>query len=132
LDLSSNRLSNISTRQLRGCPHLRDLVLSGNPLTSIFDLADIQSAGLFGSLRRLDLSHVPMQAFSVMALRLFPSLHSLNLSHCGLDVLHDLQPWAVALSSLMELNLAGCPLTYFLSDLFQRLEALRDVRADNY
>jgi hypothetical protein len=87
---------------------------------------------MFPSLQRLDLSDEPMQAFSVMVLRLFPSLRSLNLSHCGLDELQDPQPSVVALSSLQDLDLTGCPLTYLPSDLFRRLESLSNVRADNY
>jgi hypothetical protein len=132
LDLSYNHLSAISPKQLRGSPHIRDLMLTGNPLTSVFSQPPSQPEEWFPSLRHLDLSYVPMITFNVSTLRLFPSLRSLNLSHCGLDVLLDPIPSAVALSSLEVLNLTGSPLTYFPPDLLRRLSSLNDLSADNY
>ena len=64
------------------------------------------------------------------ALSVFPSLNTLNLSHCGVDrVLGD---GFQALQQLRVLDLRGCPLTLFPRGVFDGLDDLQAVFADNY
>ncbi|XP_070206294.1 G-protein coupled receptor GRL101-like [Littorina saxatilis] len=128
LDLSHNRLYDVSADLLRGMLNLQHLFLSKNPLQSLFDS---HSQGLsFPAVRTLRVSGVKMPTLNTEMLSIFPGLLTLNLSHCGVDdvtgqVLHTLP-------SLQVLDLVGCPMTYFPRDLLFGLDRLQSVAADNY
>ena len=129
LDLSDNHLTSITDQHLSRLPNLRHLMLANNPLTSVFR-RHLASRPLFPNLRTLDLSGVSLPEMDVSALNVFPSLNTLNLSHCGVDrVLGD---GFQALQQLRVLDLRGCPLTLFPRGVFDRLDDLQAVFADNY
>jgi len=71
-----------------------------------------------------------MPFFKMTVVRMFPNLRVLNLSDSSIDELED------DLSSdyphLAVLDLTGCPLTVFPSDLFRRLQSLDTLWAGNY
>ena len=129
LDLSDNHLNSITDQHLSGLPNLRHLMLANNPLYSVFGRR-FASRQAFANLRTLDLSGVSLPEMDVSALSVFPSLNTLNLSHCGVDrVLGD---GFQALQQLRVLDLRGCPLTLFPRGVFDGLDDLQTVSADNY
>ena len=129
LDLSHNHLTSVADHHLRGLVNLRHLTLANNPLTSVFKQRVVSSAS-FPNLRTLDLSGVSLPEMDVSALSVFPSLNTLNLSHCGVDrVLGD---GFQALQQLRVLDLRSCPLTIFPRGVFDGLDDLQAVFADNY
>ena len=129
LDLRHNHLSSVTDHHLSGLVNLRHLTLANNPLTSVFKQRVLSSAS-FPNLRTLDLSGVSLPEMDVSALSVFPSLNTLNLSHCGVDrVLGD---GFQALQQLRVLDLRGCPLTLFPRGVFDGLDDLQSVFADNY
>ena len=130
LDVGWNRLTSISGDSLhRQLPKLRDLTLANNPLLSPF-LALRSGDEPFGSVVRLDLSGVSLQDEDVTLLKWFPALTHLNLSHTSLDRIVDSD---VGLpTSLLVLDLRGCPVTEFSPFVFRRLPDLQLVFTDNY
>ena len=129
LDLSDNHLTSITDQLLSRLPNLRHLMLANNPLYSVFG-RHFASRQVFANLRTLDLSGVSLPEMDVSALSVFPSLNTLNLSHCGVDrVLGD---GFQALQQLRVLDLRGCPLTIFPRGVFDGLDDLQSVFADNY
>jgi len=128
LDISRNKLRVISADDLSGVLKLRHLSLSRNPLKSLFSLdAELMS---LPSLTSLDLSAVKMPRLDTNSFSLFPNLHILNLSLCGVELMYG--EGFQAASALEVLDLAGCPMTQFPRNLFSGLDRLQSVRADNF
>ncbi|XP_070206255.1 G-protein coupled receptor GRL101-like [Littorina saxatilis] len=127
-DLSHNRLHDVSAGHLRGLLNLQHLFLSENPLQSLFDS---HSQGLtFPSVRTLDVSGVHMPTLDTERFAIFPGLHTLNLSHCGVDRITG--QGLLSLPALRVLDTKGCPMTHFPRDLLSGLDRLQSVAADNY
>ena len=82
------------------------------------------------SLTSLDLSAVKMPRLDTNSFSLFPNLHILNLSLCGVELMYG--EGLQAASALEVLDLAGCPMTQFPRNLLSGLDRLQSVRADNF
>ncbi|XP_070206413.1 G-protein coupled receptor GRL101-like [Littorina saxatilis] len=128
LDLSHNRLHDVSVGHLRGLPNLQHLFLSGNPLQSLFD-SHFQNLS-FPAVITLDVSGVHMPTLDTEKFSIFPGLHTLNLSHCGVDRITG--QGLLSLPALRVLDTEGCPMTHFPRDLLSGLDRLQSVAADNY
>nr|KAG5710561.1 hypothetical protein BaRGS_013207 [Batillaria attramentaria] len=129
LDLVDNSLDIISVTLLTDVPSLQVLRLAGNPLTSVF-VGDNKELPLFLNLRELDLSRVKLKVFNARQFRYFPNLTTLNLSDANVELVQD--PGFQSLPHLNVLDVRGCPMTQFPRDVFQGLEILQAVHADNY
>ena len=129
-DLSFNQLQTICPSDLNKFAKLTSLSLSGNPLVSLFSVEEDPAASSFPAMTTLDLSFVEMWEIDLRVLRIFPNLHSLNLSHCHVHYVHTqgFQP----LTSLQVLDVRRCPLTSFPKSIFRGLDSLKRVFADNY
>ncbi|XP_070205915.1 G-protein coupled receptor GRL101-like [Littorina saxatilis] len=128
LDLSHNRLHDVSAGHLRAMPNLQHLFLSGNPLQSLFD-SHSQNLS-FPAVITLDVSGVHMPTLDTERFAIFPGLHTLNLSHCGVDRITG--QGLLSLPALRVLDTEGCPMTHFPRDLLSGLDRLQSVAADNY
>ena len=130
LDLSDNLLKEVRGDHFVHMPHLTVLFLSGNPLTSVFTL----SAGSSTQLRRihmLDLSRVEMHTLDPSLFTVFPQLHTLNLSHSGVELLH----WnssQMSMASLQELDLRGSVIAEFSRDVLRGCVQLQLLLTDNF
>ncbi|KAL8575743.1 hypothetical protein ACOMHN_055932 [Nucella lapillus] len=130
LDLSDNHLASITDSHLSLLPHLRHLNLSDNPLKEFFQHTS-GSPHLHHHLYSLDVSRVFLQELDVSQLAIFPKLHTLNLTDCGVDrVLAD--DFNQSLPHLHVLDARGCSMTYFSGSMFQGLDRLQTVFSDNY
>ena len=127
LDLGNNSITDIGIRHLKALPSLRTLILSQNPLVSLF-YDDVISSLTFRPLQHLDLSQVRIPKLNASVFPPFPNLHVLNLSACGVEETDNFR----SLAKLRVLDLRGCPLTMFPRDVFEGLHKLRTVFADNY
>ena len=87
LDLSDSLLQEVSGDHFVHMPDLTVLFLAGNPLTSVFTFSVASSIQL-PKIHMLDLSHVKMHTTDPSLFALFPQLHTLNLSHSGMELLH--------------------------------------------
>ena len=128
LDLSDNRLSVVTSYNLRTVVHLRRLSLAGNPLVTVFG----HGPGLpsLASVRELDLSGVIMTTLNVYNLSVLINLQRLNLSHSGVRQVSEdgFKP----LTKLQTLDLRGCPLSEFPRDIFKGLSDLQSVYATTF
>ena len=78
----------------------------------------------------LDLSAVKMPRLDTNSFSLFPNLHILNLSLCGVELMYG--EGLQAASALQVLDLAGCPMTQFPRNQLSGLDRLQSVRAGNF
>ena len=130
LDLSDNLLTAVSGPHFVHMLHLTVLFLAGNPLTSVF--AD--SAGSSTQLRHihmLDLSRVDLHTADPGLFMVFPQLHTLNLSHSGIELLH----WnssQMSKASLRELDLRGNAVAEFSRDVLRGWVQLQLLLTDNF
>jgi Leucine-rich repeat (LRR) protein len=127
LNLSDNLISAFKASAFRDVPSLQSLSLANNPLTGLLHHAEDYA---ILSLERLDLSFVIMEKIDLGFFSMFPNLHVLNLSESGLD--RVLEGGFQNLQRLKVLDLTGCPMTQFPHDVFQGLDELQAVHADNY
>ena len=84
----------------------------------------------FNSITSLDLSYVAVSEINDFPLNRSPALKTLNLSGSG--VARVSREGFRSLTQLRVLDARGCPVTQFPRDIFQKLEHLQSVRADNY
>nr|KAG5693992.1 hypothetical protein BaRGS_002290 [Batillaria attramentaria] len=128
LDISDNMLTVIRGESFKQLSHLRDLSVTGNPLTSLFP--GLSADTTFTSVVRLDLSRLDLEEMDRVVLTVFPNIRVLNLSDSGVDRLHPegFQP----LQQLRVLDLRGCPLSEIPKHVFRGLDSLQSVQADNY
>ena len=129
LDLSFNHLESVIADDLNNFPRLISLSLAGNPFISLFGSDRHLVPWKFPALLRLNLSFVELRELDPSVLRIFPSLQSLDLSHCHV---HHVQGSFQLLTSLRSLDVRMCPLTSFPKSVFRGLGSLRRVLADNY
>ncbi|XP_025079761.1 G-protein coupled receptor GRL101-like [Pomacea canaliculata] len=125
LDLSSNKLTHISSNLFTGLTRLDSLKLSFNPLNVLFFV----DARKTSSLKFLDLSDVVISSLDLGNIFL-SALTTLNLSGSGLD--HVTGQGFEAARSLKLLDLRRCPMTIFPREIFYNLTKLQNVFADNY
>ena len=130
LDLSDNLLKEVHGDHFALMPRLTVVFLAGNPLTSVFEV----SAGYNTQFRRihmLDLSRVDLYTFDPSLFTVFPELHTLNLSHSGVDLLH----WnssQMSVASLQELDLRGNVIAEFSRDVLRGCVQLQLLLTDNF
>ena len=127
LDLSDNQLREVSGHHFRQLPQLTVLFLSGNPLTSVFEVSVTSNIELHKT-NTLDLSRVRIPSLDPNLFHVFPNLHTLNLSNSGVEFFNSLQ---APLTSLRELDLRGCP-TDFPRNTLRRFLHLQVLFADNF
>ena len=84
LDLSDNRIREISFDQLSFLVNLKSLYLSGNPVTALFSDGP-SGQSLIPQLLKLDLSRVDLEVLNVSALDPLSKLRTLNVSHSGVS-----------------------------------------------
>ena len=126
LDLSDNYLRALNSEDLTAVEGLIMLSLSGNPL-SLQTLVSLQP---LLSLTVLDLSHLQFPVFNVRISAMFPNIQSFNLSYS--DVRTITSTAFQNLTDLRVLDLSGCLLTWFHSNVFNGLQKLEVVYSDNY
>ena len=125
LDLSDNLLTEVSGHHFDTMPQLTVLFLAGNPLTSVFP------TGSSTTINRLDLSRVKMHSVDSSLFLAFPSLHFLNLSHCGVELLQ----WnssQMSVVSLRELDLQGSAIETFSPNVLRGFLHLQLLFTDNF
>nr|KAG5698616.1 hypothetical protein BaRGS_027127 [Batillaria attramentaria] len=129
LDVSDNLLTSLSHASLFNLVNLQVLSLAGNPLTQV-TMTPLHEVQTLPSLLSLDVSRIPSPELNVHLVYMFPNLETLNMSGSGVDRVQGegFQP----LEQLRVLDLRGCPMTEFPRDVFQGLDQLHTVFADNY
>ena len=130
LDLSDNLLTEVAGHQFSPMPQLTVLFLAGNPLTSVFFLPSASSFKM-QNVRTLDLSRVESPLVVPSLFLAFPTVHTLNLSHCGLDLLQWNSSDLLA-SSLQGLDLRGSTITEFPRDSLRGFLRLQLLWTDNF
>ncbi|XP_070175584.1 G-protein coupled receptor GRL101-like [Littorina saxatilis] len=131
LDLSDNQIASVSVANVKRFPNLQVLFLAGNPIVFLFTDNDSLSSEVT-TLRHLDLSRVPMAIFEFSAVAPFRQLEKLNLSHSGAQQLLEGRGGEQKTFSLRVLDVRGCPANSFSRTLFQGMQGLQVVYADNY
>ena len=129
LDLSDNLLTEVSGLHFKHLPQLTFLFLAGNPLALVFILPSDSSFQLH-KLHTLDLSRTTLSVSPHLFMAL-PSLHTLNLSHSGVDLLQ----WnssGLPVPSLQELDLSGSVTTDFPETLLKRFSHLQLLFANSF
>ena len=128
LDLSDNHLTGIDTSQLHRCGNLRRLTLSRNPIEDLFSRQSLLSPRL-DSLKFLDMSHVRLSEIDTNNFQLFENIVELNLSSSGLKLagfgFNHVQ-------HLQRLDMRGCHIISFHTEMFQNLSELDTVFVDAY
>ena len=129
LDLSDNHLRAVRVSDLKGLPRLLVLFLSGNPIARLF--ADVESSeGSVAVLTHLDLSRVKLKTFDFTTVAAFPGLQILNLSRSGTDRL--LEDRRKLVKRLRVLDVRGCPVTFFSTNVLRDQDELQTVFSENY
>ena len=130
LDLSDSLLKEVHGDHFALMPRLTVLFLAGNPLTSVFAVSAGSTTQL-RRIRRLDLSRVGLHTVDPSLFTVFPELHTLNLSHSGVDLLH----WnssQISAPSLQELDLRGNVIAEFSWDVLRECVQLQFLLTDNF
>ena len=130
LDLSYNLLTEVAVLHFRHMPQLTVLFLGGNPLTSVFTVLDNSTSEL-PRINMLDLSHVKLHSVKPSLFTTFPNLHTLNLSHSGLELLQ----WnssRMLVASMQAVDLRGCLIEEFPRDVLRGLLQLRLLLTDTF
>ena len=130
LDLSDNLLTEVSAHHFRQMPQLTVLFLAGNPLTSVFRILSNHSTDLH-QINIVDLSHVKMRSVDASLFHVFPSLHFLNLSHSGAEMLQ----WNsshMSVQSLRKLDLRGCEIAEISRDVLRGFLHLQLLYTDTF
>ena len=128
LDLSNNLLKEVCGDHFVNMPHLTVLFLAGNPITSVFTLSACSNTQL-NQINMLDLSRVELHTVDSSLFVVFPRLHTLNLSHSGVELLH----WnSSQMASLQELDLQGSAIAEFSRDVLKGCVQLQLLLTDNF
>ncbi|XP_070177758.1 relaxin receptor 2-like [Littorina saxatilis] len=128
LDLSDNQVVSVSTGDLSLFPNLRELYLSGNPLTSLLP-TDAKRPLVFPLIHTLDVSRVYTQLLNADTFTLTPNLKMLNLSHNGIGRIDGTFTF---LQQLAVLDIRRCPVRDFQRKLLSNLENLERMYTENY
>ena len=129
LDLSNNFITDITTDQVFLSSQIKILILSSNPLISLF-VSKMQRSSVMNSVRVVDLSWVMLSELNIDAFSVFPQIYTLNLSFTGLQSVVGSE--SGVFSKLQALDLRGCPIHSFSKLLFKNLSSLRKLYVDNY
>ena len=130
LDLSDNLLKEVHGDAFVHMRHLKVLFLAGNPLTSVFTFSAVPNIQI-RQIHVLDLSRVELHTVDPNLFTVFPKLHTLNLSHSGVELLH----WnssQMSVSSLQELDLRGSVIAEFSRDVLRGCVQLQLLLTDNF
>ena len=130
LDLCDNLLTEVSTHHFNRMPQLTVLFLAGNPLSSVFTTLTSSSSELL-KISILDLSRVKMPSMDHRLFVLFPNLHTLNLSHSGIQLLQWNSSQMPA-TSMRKLDLRGCVIEKFSQDVLRGFLQLQLLLTDNF
>ena len=127
LDLSQNRLTLIFMQHFVFLENLRYLNLSGNPLdTMVKDSSDIKRSPLIS----IDLSYTHILTFDSLIFVKFASVESLNLSFSRLSTLS--RETLSHLPTLKQLDLSGCDIKQFSTDMYKKLINLERIKTSDY
>ena len=129
LDVSYNRLHAITNADLNVLRSVRDLSLAGNPL-STYLTGLVAVNWTLPRLQRLDLSDVALAEVDLQTMRMFHTVQALNMTRCGLQRL--LGSGFQSMKQLRVLDVRGSALSVFAKGIFQGLDELDVVYADNY
>ena len=129
LDLSYNALTDIDIEHFYHSPTLRQLMLSGNPISSLFTRQS-QGTVVLESLEHLDIFNVKMKELNTSVVKYFINLQVINMSFSGIQRL--VGSHFHVLRSVHTFDLRGCPLTSFDPQLFMGLTELHTLYVDNY
>ena len=130
LDLSDNLLTEVSVLHLTHMPELSVFFLVGNPLTSVFTVST-RSTIVHRELTVFDLSRTMMSSVNYNLFHVFANLHTLNLSHSGVELLQ----WnssQMPMAGLREVDLRGCKIEEFPRDVLRGFLNLQLLYADNF
>ncbi|KAL8616946.1 hypothetical protein ACOMHN_041864 [Nucella lapillus] len=128
LDLKNNQLEAVSLDTLRNVSNLHHLMLSSNPLRSLFPSWSHVSLTV-PKLRILDLAFTSMQILDLSRLPPFSGLRSLNLYGSRI---HSAIGDRLQLPNLNKMDLRGCEMSEFPRDFLKNLNELRELYADNF
>ena len=129
LDLSNNVLTDINVGQLYQSRNLRLLILSSNPIQSLFARRQ-QKTLVLTSLEYLDISNVTVTELETDISKQFTKVRTINISFTRLERVTG--SGFRVLKSLHTLDLRGCPVKSFSSDVFKGLNGLHTLFVDNY
>ncbi|XP_025113531.1 low-density lipoprotein receptor-related protein 2-like [Pomacea canaliculata] len=124
LDLSYNELTKISGRFFAGLNNIVFLKISNNPLTNFYNFTYTSPLKIF------DMSDVKNSEIDFSIMKFFSKLANLNLS--GNQIKYVTGDGFPRMMNLQVLDLRKCPLTHFPKAIFQALDRLESVFADNY
>ena len=130
LDLSGNLLTEVRDDDFAFMPQLSVLFLGGNPLISVFRVISRFNTALY-KINILDLSYVKKISVDISFLGQFPKLHTLNLSHSGMELLR----WNSTLERLpaiREIDLRGCSSAGLFQDVLRGFVHLQLLHTDNF
>ena len=127
LNLGDNLLTSISMDVFLSLPNLLILHLAGNPLVK---LSDANSSSQAGRLEIVDISCTRLTMFTGSVLVRFPQIKHVNLSFSPLKTISGagFQP----LPELSSVDLRGCPVDDYNSDLFKGLSKLQFIWTNNF
>ena len=128
LDLSDNHLQEVTTSDFDLLPNLRELFVSGNPLSDVITVGT-NTTKVNSMITVLDISRISRTVFDVSRLTVVPNLTLLNLSNNGIERLDGTFDF---LHKLSVLDLRGCPVTTFQKSIFTGLSQFQRLYADNY
>ncbi|KAL8602213.1 hypothetical protein ACOMHN_022726 [Nucella lapillus] len=125
LVLNDNSLQVLSEADIRMMPNLRNLHLIRNPLSTLLSTEEKHK------LEELDVSGGNLRTFHSDALASFSSLRVLDLSHNKIENV-EASSFHSLPKTLHVLRTEGCPIKTFPPNLFEGLNDLQTVNADNY
>lgn len=127
LDVSENELEWLDMKDFLYLRNLKVLVLSKNPLQSIFNS---EPSTKQDTLSVIDMSFTALTIFDSEPFVSFPRLSKLSLTHTAIKSISD-DGFKFA-ANLAELNLSGSDVRTFPVDVFKGLANLQLVVTDNY
>ena len=128
LDLSHNKIAQLSGDTLNQMVKLRSLDLAFNSFTSLESFAN--AALTFRNMISLNLSGAIIEEMNEAVLETFPAVQILNLSRSGLRKISE--SGFQTLNRLRVLDLRGCPMNTFFPGVFAGLHDMSAIYADNY
>ena len=127
LDLSNNKLTNITMNIFLPLGNLQSLSFQGNPLTSIVSGTSHLKQH---ALQRLDLSRTCLGMFDSQTIRQFLGLQYMNVSYAALQ---SVGPGGFkSAPSLKELDVRGNTIDTFPTDVFDGVTKIAIVLSSNY
>ena len=129
LDLTGNLLTEVYDYHFNFMPQVVVLFLADNPLTAAFTFTTRNISALH-TLSILDLSYVKISVDTSL-LGKFPKLHTLNLSHSGVELL-QLNSTIADIPAIREIDLRGCATAGFPRDVLRGFVQLQLLHTDNF